>query len=880
MPSEADWDIDHPGVTKELTPHQRRVIGLRHPSYPYVASWDDRDPEGIMAIAGRYLKRVGALFQLPPDLLQANLKFAERPSGLQMSWMPLEPHLTDANDVRDPRNSFWVRRYKNASTRNSLVDLTAIVLAMQSVERNKPRTAIGSKMAIRIVVQIFPEGGANAPWRAHISGATCSLALVDALRAGGPQTSEYVAPFVGANSAARTALKEQILNGAGLDPNTPACIDGLRILRVQGNRAELAIYGKVQKGAQRPHDPSYAFTARMRVGPGALDLQLRGPVKHILAAHAAPPIQNDLFPRDPASQRTALHLLESRPNASGRRLAGFRELLDLPGLQLLGGNRTRLREHPQRWIEVRRSRLVNRSDNEAQPEVVHLPSVTDPRRNDFAALSAYRQARILLDCMRNYGFAPDDYFRFSARPLIVRYRATMRRGSGKDGRTVNAEVDYDPLLLDIGDDPQNAVYAPLQVRFALADLKRTWSRREPLGLATDPRWSWHEYGHVLLAAATGALEMRFVHSAGDALAAIACDPHSRLARHGRLRFATYPWVYLNRRHDRSVWAGWSWSGKYHRADRFLTDPDVWPHRRKAYDSEQILSTTLFRVYRALGGDDLKANGKPFKDGRQRAADYALYLIMRAIYSLPPPNAEPVQSPEQFMQALMDADISTMPAAAGPLAGRVGGIAHKIIHWSFEQQGLFPPAGSDVHNAPGDPPAVDLYIDDRRPASHGPLPRGGYVPVSLDWHQWPNPQDWHAAAPAIQVAPDPNVPNTYQVTVGVSNRGPRAANNVRVRAWYAVWDGNGSPPAWNDAAWQPMGDLGPLNVGPAGQPPTQFGPFALPAAPANPQRYIIVAEASCADDLANSRSELPCATEPTPLVDMVAGDNNLALRVFP
>jgi hypothetical protein len=880
MPSEPDWDIGNPAVIRELTPHQRRVIGLRHPSYPFVASWDDRDSDGIIAIAARYLSRVGALFQLPPDLLQANLKFAERPSGLQMSWMPLEPHLTAEDDVRDPRNSFWVRRYANASTRKDLVDLTAIVLAMQSVERNKPLTAVGSKMAIRIVVQIFPEGGAEAPWRAHISGATCSLALVDALRAGGPQTSEFVAPYVGPASPARAELKARILGAAGLRANMPACIDGLRVLRVQGTRAELAVYGKVQKGAQRPHDPSYAFTARMRVGPGASNPIVHGPVTHVLAAHAAP-VQNDLFPRDPASQRTAPHLLDSRPNASGSQLAGFRELLDLPGLQMLGGNRTRLREHPQRWIEVRRSRVVNRNDDETQPEVVHLPSVTNPRRNDFAALSAYHNARIMLDCMRDYGFAPFDYFRFSKKPLIVRYRATMRRASGKDGRTVNAEVDYDPLLLDIGDDPQNAAYASLQVRFALADVKRTWSRRDSLGLATDPRWSWHEYGHVLLAAATGALEMRFVHSAGDALAAIACDPHSRLARHTRLRFATYPWVYLNRRHDRSVWEGWSWSGMYHRPDRFLTDPDVWPHRRKAYDSEQILSTTLFRVYRALGGDDVKANGKPFKDGRKRAADYSLYLIMKAIYSLSPPNAEPVQSPEQFMQALMDADTGTMPVAAGPLADRVGGIAHKIINWSFEQQGLFPPAGSDVHNAPGDPPGVDLYIDDRRPASHGPLPRGGYVPVSLDWHQWPNPQDWHAAASAIQVAPNPIVPNTYQVTVDVSNRGPRAANNVKVRAWYAVWDGVKALPRWNSAAWQPMGDLGPVIVGPAGQPPTQFGPFALPSVPANPNdRYLIVAEASCVDDPANSRSELPCATKPTPLVEMIAGDNNLALRVFP
>src|SRR5262249_32371927 len=163
-------------------------------------------------------------------------------------------------------------------------------------------------------------------------------------------------------------------------------------------------------------------------------------------------------------------------------------------------------------------------------EVVARPNdVAHARMNPFAALSGYQHGRELLDTMESYGLDPNEYFRLASLPLRIRYRATIVPGPGKDGKTVNAMVDYDPPEAHYNGDWTLDAFKPLQVRFALADLKRSPSRREPLGLAADPRWSWHEYCHVLLAASTGSLEFRFAHSAGDALAAVLWDPPSRLA---------------------------------------------------------------------------------------------------------------------------------------------------------------------------------------------------------------------------------------------------------------------------------------------------------------------------------------------------------------
>ena len=63
----------------------------------------------------------------------------------------------------------------------------------------------------------------------------------------------------------------------------------------------------------------------------------------------------------------------------------------------------------------------------------------------------------------------------------------------------------------------------------------------------------------------------------------------------------------------------------------------------------------------------------------------------------------------------------------------------------------------------------------------------------------------------------------------------------------------------------------------------FGPFNLPSVAG---RYLVLAEVNADEDRANSRNDLqnpsddlPCASGDVPLVDLVAGDNNLGLMVY-
>ena len=119
------------------------------------------------------------------------------------------------------------------------------------------------------------------------------------------------------------------------------------------------------------------------------------------------------------------------------------------------------------------------------------------------------------------------------------------------------------------------------VEFALADLSDT---ANPLGIAADWRVVLHELGgHGILWDHVNSPNFGFAHSAGDSCAAILNDPGSGAPD----RFVTFPWINIGRRHDRSPAAGWGWGGAN----------DV-----GGYSSEQVLSSTLFRLYRSIGSD--------------------------------------------------------------------------------------------------------------------------------------------------------------------------------------------------------------------------------------------------------------------------------------
>jgi hypothetical protein len=91
-----------------------------------------------------------------------------------------------------------------------------------------------------------------------------------------------------------------------------------------------------------------------------------------------------------------------------------------------------------------------------------------------------------------------------------------------------------------------------------------------------------------------------------------------------------------------------------------------------------------------------------------------------------------------------------------------------------------------------------------------------------------------------------------------------------------WRAGADAPDWNDGSWSSI-DLNQRKDIKAGKTAT-FGPLMLPRMSG---RTIVLAEATCGDDRANTDTAtgLPCSQERTPLIDVVAGDNNLGLRVI-
>ncbi|WP_422048117.1 hypothetical protein [Shimia sp.] len=522
---------------------------------------------------------------------------------------------------------------------------------------------------------------------------------------------------------------------------------------------------------------------------------------------------------------------------------------------------------------------VGNNPTDPRDIVLDPGEISDARSNDQSAISAYYGCLKFFKYIGDFGLNTAALFRRVNRPLQVHYRSGIRPGPGKDGRTINARVD-------IRDFPDAGGLTPtvgsVHMFLALANLNR-WFRdvpdtgafepreAQPLGIANSRRWIHHELGHVLIAAALGELELRFVHSIGDGLAAVLADPTSRIPEADRdgpwadFRFQTFPWVFTTRRHDRSVLSGWSWSGTMHRD--VLRTPESDLRKLKGYNSEQILSTTLFRLYRCLGGDTVRTDGEPDEFARRKASMVVLYLLVRGVDSF----AHPPLLAEELECALIEADLAltTLPSTFGDIW--TGGQAHKPIRWAFEAQGLHPADPNRVNNGPGAPPPVDLYLKDKRSGiektfagevDHGD---GSYNPVSLHW-----------AADAGWVGELSNG------SVVLGNRGTSPVTSVHLRGWIGLHFG-GNTILWIHA-WSFEYDIA---TPPAPHEtvtydvPTISLPASWPAMSA-----LLLLEISAPEDRANTDPAIALATEIAQgdqppksreaVMHRVANDNNLGL----
>lgn len=354
------------------------------------------------------------------------------------------------------------------------------------------------------------------------------------------------------------------------------------------------------------------------------------------------------------------------------------------------------------------------------------------RTNDFAAVNAYYHNDRFFQLVENLGFPLATYFDGTAFPVEVDHRG---KGTAANmGNTINAHCIGD------GDGIDHACYA-------LADLTDTVN---PIGIATDWRVVLHELaGHGTLHDHVGGPNFGFAHSAGDSFAVILNDYLSEWHNGAALdRFLLAPFVpAVVRRSDRTVAAGWGWGG--------VNDTGISAFN-PGYDSEQILSTTMFRAYRSIGGDSTSVARREF------AARCMAYLMLRAIGTLTP--ASNPNSPALFLAALLAADAGNWTSE-----GIFGGAYGKVLTWSFEKQNL---------NGGALPP-VDVYIEDGRAGEYE------YLPV-----HWATTAIWNRRSPdSLTTHEEPALldaagnPATNYAYVKIKNRGTSVANNVIVKGYH-------------------------------------------------------------------------------------------------
>jgi hypothetical protein len=933
------------------------AILLRHPTAPYVDVVPEINDEHMQCVSYKYLIAANSLdeshidrpLKIPCVLLTALAPAASpRDSAMPMDppdprsfkWLPIGWPPQTHNSDPQTLVSFQAMR-QDMSDGTTLRDRTVVMLATRLSDFLQIKNGAGIievpygfEFGIRIVAHVWrrPDTG----YEVRITGMSASLPF---------GAWQNIANDEGITTE-RLRLKLRLL----LDPGARGFIAEAAGLGAGSIQLPAIRVGVDRGGVHRVEQLVFGAASRA-LGSTPYSLLFGGTVEKLdalinkvaLVADAKP---GDawVFPRNPASQPEdgtdkigALH--KRRPTRAEKAFRPYRceaEITededdplvypprreipdpagagpaDARGPDTLDVDELRVEACPG-FVRADRERRAKDHDGTKK---VRLPGTADhphPRSNDYSAVSAEYNFAQFFERLFAYGIDSHQYFLHAKLPLKVYYRSGIRPGPGKDGRTVNARVMVEGQSEDYEGGSIYVIRPFLQVHLALASLstrfRKPWhvktgpEEAQPMGIATDARWIWHELGHVLLMASTGELQFRFAHSAGDALAAIVGDPQSILATDRKWRGSTFPWVYLPRRHDRCVCEGWSWTGLLHR-DLAQVEHIQGP-RRKGYWSEQILSSSLFRLYRCIGGDTTNGDETDEasdidKTARESASHYCVYLIIRGIQLLGTTYVVPAYEPDQFVCALIDADIGTGrwdvtfkippdPPKPEPkpdyyLFRRVGGCVHKVIRWAFEAQGLYGSA-SAPSDARGTPPPVDIFIRDLRPlfdaATLHPLDYGpgSYVPVSLDWS---SDQYGSGPAPAWQADPEHGIVSSDDgVHVKVGNRGSRTAQNVTVSVWWCLWpDTDNSPPEWNDSNWQPCA---PQAIAGQNIEPTKdacFGPFAV-SGPSPGSRYVVLAQATCDDDMANTvpEAKLPCGREKTALVDLVPNDNNLGLRVF-
>ena len=889
---------------------QEDVVGMvRHPATPYVVHGVDPTltfEAQCQRIGLAYLDDLQRLAALSTEQwihskIREALATAREPDQRSFGWLPVTWPRSPYGP-RQPLGSFYTER-RNEQRR--LIMPYQLVLLAGSVDTQR-QLQCGSDMGLRIVLHVH-----KRDVRIHgvtLAGLTNTRAL-DAVPVK-PGEDHDIFGLVG-------RVRDEV--GRALDCDDQVWINNLENACQSDTPSNHVIaigYAlRWPKAAEVAPEPAtfrartYDFRVELAVEPEGSVRLVRVHRDLYIGAGATAPRTLSCFVQDGASNDRPASLDPFDPSNLPKSMAGRRSTLsdealdkfrDEVSAELMGGDTLKFTNDAgveifeTRAASARSTRRLGGCTVSANDGVVTAADVVPPVRSDQqAATDAHLRAAELFGRMQAYCLDAGAYFRFACLPLVHRARPAMRWAP--DGEFPNAEVrpflddpaacspdkrpsDVLKLLVNYGSaDPAHRRKLPLAKGVGNADPERGRVKAQYLSVASDPRWAWHEFGHVLNFASTGELEFPFAHSAGDALAAIATDPISRLAEadpDAEIRHATYPWIEVpGRSHGRSAMRGYGWCGCRNlvRLD-FSASLERYHH---TYFGEQILSSSLFRLYRSLGGDTRGSDGKR-KDADEKvrlsASDYCIYLIMRGISLLGPDTLAPARTPDQFVSALIEADLGTGAWAFeatwpynryGRKVRRRGGRVHKVIRWAFEQQGLFATdKPRETAEGPGLPPRVDVYIADRR-LGGGIAGDGGYAPVPLR-HDKNEP--WHAHGDSIKR-------KGKRLTVRVNNRGAEPAAKTGLRVWWLSAGANGGAMKWEAVSTS----VPPKYIDGGGS--VEFRLRPLPAeADAKAELWVLVSADAPADP-SNLAADAPMPKSWPELLELVAHDNNMALALL-
>lgn len=452
---------------------------------------------------------------------------------------------------------------------------------------------------------------------------------------------------------------------------------------------------------------------------------------HLLSAH----LNCHVFKSDPITTNGPLPAAPASPAAPAARIAALnsaKSLVQLPPT-----------------LPPWKSSFVELDDLSNPPTIfpsTNTSILASVHTDDFTCANAYYH------CDRAFRMLQNDY----GLPLSYLVGTVNRNGSMVP-RTV-FPVKVDPRADEaFGGNAKNARAEANYWGTGVAKfLFGSWDDVGTIGVATDWRVVLHEFGHALLYAHVHSANFAFCHSPGDALAAILNDPGSLAPD----LHETYPWTKFLRRHDRKVENGWAFKG----SQDSLYD---------GYTTEQILSTTLFQFYRLSGGDLLGYRGV-----QEHAAKWVVKLLLHAIGTLTP--ATNPQNAEALYIRIKNADLTI-----NSFQGVPGRRHHKILRWCFERQGAFQLSGTPLPiEAVGQPPAVDVYINDGR--------AGGYAPIQPVF--WEAPAIWNRRLQDSGLAHEsPDAGKNNYLYVRVANRGGTIANGATLTVFVLTSPGQSKWP---------------------------------------------------------------------------------------